>query len=649
MTMHKPTIKLDRLYVSRNGQPAYDETFHDGINIIRGHNGSGKSTIAEFIRYALGGTINIWKQEAGLCDFVIAQVSFNGIPVSLKREVSDQKSRPMSIYWGPFDEAITNVAGWELYPYSRSNEKQSFSQRIFNFLELPEIRGEFGENITLHQLSRLFYVDQRTSFAEIFVDDGNFDSHDKRGAVADYMCGIFIDDLYNSKLTKRELDDEWTKLRAERSGITRILAGSNIATAKEAFDAEIKNTNDLLAVRKGELEELMSQKWDKSKIEDAVKGEIKGLEKDILGLRGAQRKQKERMERLEYEIADSENFIIHLNESHEALGQSIAVSEYIGVAKFEHCPSCFTEVGQSKAEDKCSLCGKDINVQKISARNQRLKSELKFQIQESQSLQKERETELETLKSNYRSESMKLTNLEKRYAAIRVDLVSGAERAIGKINQDIGYLERKSEELNGQLKLAERIGFLDNRMAEIQAEIEKINSKLESYERRQQKTRSQIVTAISDYTVELLHKDLAREDTFKNAQSVHFDFREGKIFTVVDKFSDNRPREFSASSMVYLKNSFHLAMHLASLDLNFMRYPRFTLFDDIEDKGMEPERSQNFQRQLVEKIKQQTVSNQVIFTTSMIAPELDNSVYTVGEFYTETNKTLKGFASTTGA
>ena len=55
---------------------------------------------------------------------------------------------------------------------------------------------------------------------------------------------------------------------------------------------------------------------------------------------------------------------------------------------------------------------------------------------------------------------------------------------------------------------------------------------------------------------------------------------------------------------------------------------------------MELERSQNFQKALVDLSNQFKVEHQMIFTTSMINPTLNNTVYCVGEFYDETNKTL---------
>lgn len=47
---------VNRLYVlTTDGKVAYDEPFHHGVNIIRGANSSGKSTITHLLFYGLGG------------------------------------------------------------------------------------------------------------------------------------------------------------------------------------------------------------------------------------------------------------------------------------------------------------------------------------------------------------------------------------------------------------------------------------------------------------------------------------------------------------------------------------------------------------------------------------------------------------------
>ena len=71
------------------------------------------------------------------------------------------------------------------------------------------------------------------------------------------------------------------------------------------------------------------------------------------------------------------------------------------------------------------------------------------------------------------------------------------------------------------------------------------------------------------------------------------------------------------------------------------RYPRFLLLDNIEDKGMNEQRSQNFQRLIAAISENLETEHQIIFTTSMVDPRLDESDMTVGERYSFRNKTLK--------
>lgn len=73
---------------TNDGQIAYDENYHRGVNIIRGNNSSGKSTITHFIFYVLGGAFNDWVKEAKQCSSVIAEVELNGATLTLKREIN---------------------------------------------------------------------------------------------------------------------------------------------------------------------------------------------------------------------------------------------------------------------------------------------------------------------------------------------------------------------------------------------------------------------------------------------------------------------------------------------------------------------------------------------------------------------------------
>jgi hypothetical protein len=69
-------------------------------------------------------------------------------------------------------------------------------------------------------------------------------------------------------------------------------------------------------------------------------------------------------------------------------------------------------------------------------------------------------------------------------------------------------------------------------------------------------------------------------------------------------------------------------------------HPRFALFDNIEDKGMEMARSHNFQEIIVRMSEAATLSHQIIVTTSMPNPSLNQEALVVGPHYTHDVRTL---------
>ena len=109
MTQLKPSLSLSRLVVSRHGSIVYDQKFHPGVNIIRGTNSHGKSTIADLIFFALGGDMTKWKQEAITCDFVFAEIRANDAILTLKREIRVERMQSLHIFFGDYESATKSA------------------------------------------------------------------------------------------------------------------------------------------------------------------------------------------------------------------------------------------------------------------------------------------------------------------------------------------------------------------------------------------------------------------------------------------------------------------------------------------------------------------------------------------------------------
>ena len=138
---------------------------------------------------------------------------------------------------------------------------------------------------------------------------------------------------------------------------------------------------------------------------------------------------------------------------------------------------------------------------------------------------------------------------------------------------------------------------------------------------------------ISTLAVKLLSQDLPRQDEFAKPKAVTLNFRD-------DAISVDGSLNFAASSNVILKNTAILALFsAATLDDGFY-HPRFLLMDNVEDKGMEEIRSHNFQSLILQTSRMALYDHQIIFTTSMMNPDLDLEQFVVGPRYTHENKTL---------
>ena len=97
---------------------------------------------------------------------------------------------------------------------------------------------------------------------------------------------------------------------------------------------------------------------------------------------------------------------------------------------------------------------------------------------------------------------------------------------------------------------------------------------------------------------------------------------------------------FAESSNVFLKNATIFALFLAAMKDDTFYHPRFLLFDNIEDKGMQEERCHLFQKLIVEYATAFEAPFQIIFTTSMMNPALELQDYVVGPAYTHENRSL---------
>ncbi len=634
MTIFHPNLRVDRLVVFGRGERVFDERFHSGLNIIRGENSSGKSTIMDFLFYGLGGDLFDWREIAQNCESIFLQASVNEKAITLSRDIVAQPVRPMRIYIGAMEDALGSAAdGWEVFPYSRGS-KDSFSQVLFRFLGLPEVQtGESQSKITMNQILRLLYADQISPIDRIFRLQ-QFDDAVTRQTVGDLLCGAFSDKFYRAVIRSSEASKELAEVVTKiRSTIAAHSRGRTPLT-REWLEAETVTINKALSAKNDEIERLENDIFhaqfdDRLTLNDQEETykRIVQLQAEIASIEGD-------LNTKSLEQADSAQFISAIDGRLFQLQNSYAVIEEFDRLDFQFCPSCLEPVEAHGVEGACTLCKEPFDKSRTRSRSLKLINEFSRQREQSLELQNMRDVEIRELRSKLASVKELWAQANRHYSVSVKTPTTEIRANLRRLNREAGYLIKQLEELAGKSEVISQIEQLSTDRETLQQELDLLKAVIEHENTRTRERVSAARQKIEAITIEFLKADLSRQSTFDNAKSVDFEFDGNRIAVNGDSF-------FSASSMVYLKNSFLAAFLYAAANDPLFSHPRILIMDTVEDKGMEPGRSKNFQKLLRDMSDMAKSEHQIIIATSMIAEELNEPKYTVGEYYTHTNRTLK--------
>lgn len=640
--MHN-TLFLQRLrIVTESGDVAYDELFHRGVNIIRGQNSSGKSTIVRFIFFVLGGYYTDFVPQAMKCRYVMAEVCINGTVITIQRFMEKREDgkvngyTPMFVYYGPMEEAIEhrNRFEWQKYPYVTTDKTCSFSNVLFDMLNYPPIKAE--SNITMHQILRLIYLDQESPVNSLFFYE-QFDKELYREMVANLLLGLYDQKYSDSKQELRDTVKAIAETNVSIKNVGEFLQDARCKSSDfvrgmiDRLNEEIAGiTNQIQELRKPDVVDNPQGLDMKQKLEyQRILEEITKLRKDSNSLEAE-------VKHLENEIEDSEYFIETLKRRKEAIDRSIVTRDYFDSIHLDFCPECLTPISHHVEEGHCPLCKSPIDNTKGKSQAMRIRLELEFQIRESLSLKEENEQLLEEKKAQLRRMKRQLTATQKHYDYAVGNVRSTQQERIDKLLQDKGFKEGEILQYQTMLEQAEKYEQLLAELDRLKSREAQLERYIAATEKRIRIERRTIDKAVSECGVYLLRHDLGRQEDFMKAQEFVIDYNQNMAY-----ISDQR-NKLSASSAFYLKMVARFALLFASLKVDSMMYPRLLFSDNMEDKGLTEDRVVNFQRTVVNLLSEVPQDDfQLIFATSMIAPELDDKRYTVGDEYTVSHKSLK--------
>ncbi len=627
----KPSIIINNILAKKDDREVYFQQFHSGINVLYGANGGGKTSIIQLLVYVLGYDVTQWVEEVLECDVAYAEVELNGQVLTLRRIIKDKAQQPLFISYDNLKNSLEKtIDSWLEFPYKISRTKESFSQRIFNILDIPENRLDDNVNMTLHQILRFVYKKQSDS-AKYILNHEEWDSALKREAIQDYLLGFYDNELYDARINLKSYQKDLEKLDTEIKSIKTILVNSDIDVQNISLDEFINNVKTenkeiLVEIKEVQKNEIANYELQNKDISELSSQNIK-LKKELKDLR-------EKIFNKHIEIEDNNMFIKELEDKINSINDSIKLKKIASsLIEFDICPSCFSKVTTTD-NNSCSLCHTENPSRAIEANLLKMKNELEIQLEESNIINANKIQSVKKMKETLERNELLLENNTNKLNVLFNSIDITKEKKLYELFNKIGANEEKIETFKKLEKLSEKINEITVERNKTQGLISNCEDTIDSRESIVRTRKNKASHSIKKYMKLLLKEDIAEKDDFSNITNIQFDLSMNDI-------SINSKKVFSESSMFLINNMLHFAILLSSFEHEFMRVPKLLILDGIENGGMSEERSKNFQniiKKHAEKLKSQY---QIFITTRSISEELNSSKYMLGDKLTETNKSLK--------
>lgn len=612
----------------------------DGINIIEGENGSGKSTFSNLLSYSLGNYVKefdynkkndkVHKEIVGdTNNYVLTTIYIDNRMYTLKRIFRDNK-----IFISDNDET-------EVLHINRSaTVKYIFSDWLLEKLKIPVIeyyQGSKNFKLNFSDLFRLMYYDQKTEPEKIYKDariSGNFisDSEFIRKVIFQILMGHEFSEYYKKIGELNEKKREKESLSGKAVGFSEI--------AKEF------GYKDLTEVNINHLHDLMHTKKLQSDRLEVYENELLSKRKHSINLIDTGKRYKNELLNIELDIEKNNHMINRLYREMKnirilkksvmlevtQLQKIIITHEELNLFSPNTCPYCQNEV--HRKEGHC-ICGHEINESEYE--------KFFYTTNEYLAILKSKNKSLETLDLALEScneELLKLQNIVEKSMEKKKDLKKlidlSIEDSIEETNMAaINDLQKKKYDIKVEInnieqyaavktkyeKLINQINLIDNYISKSQSVIKHLERSANKEMDIQVQNFSEIY---NDFLVDI-------KDDINKAQINSENY--------MPKINDGEYREASIDVTVKLMY-FVTLLKIAIENIN-VPYPRFLLIDTPESKGIDPKNLNQALSKFLELEKIEGTKFQVILTSGKDKYPKVMQKYKKGRSLTTDQKLLK--------
>ncbi len=432
-------LNIMRLRVT--GKKTCDYKLRPGVNIFKGSNSTGKTTLIWFFDFVFGSKskpfIPIIEKN---CEYVYVDMKISGNYYTIKRDIETKDT--IYVYDGIYD-SIDELEKQtpKKYGWIKSKEKENITTFFFENLGIQPgkvpISSSRVAKFSWRNLISLIYVPQN-QWVGIQVKD-RFQPLMKK-SVFEIIFGI-MDEIIKQKEEKiRDTQKEHENYKIQQKVIQEFLDKNERELGSDEHVKKLEKMINEYEEKKSELHRTLKYKTESNTlIEEKKETESLFLEKErTISLL------KEKLDELE--MLDSEN---KLNlEKNRFLLKAKKIFSELPVTK---CPKCLNEVTR-KNEDKCYVCGQNYRTEEEKDYAQNLFLLMDDQKELLQIIQNVK-NDISVIDAEKKKVEINLSKLTSRIDEINKEIISPVMKEIEGINS-------KLNQLNKQLGEAEKIHSL---------------------------------------------------------------------------------------------------------------------------------------------------------------------------------------------
>lgn len=485
MSINSPSLVITEIRVSHKvkGLALPATKFSRGLNVIRGENSTGRTTLLKLFEFGLGANLEIrhFIPEIKQCEKLVLEVELNEIPYTIDRKFHG--AQELTVYQGRIDDIFRPKT------VMTRGEMSDFLLRRLGIPLVNVVDESTGREkaITFSNIYDSLHIDQTKGFSEI---QANL-TEKERVIVFKLLTGISAPDSYELLVKEDELSKRRTAKENEIEYLNRFLGDETLLEPQE-ITARLEQIDERAEQIESQLSAIQQHIQAQSSYANPLRDDILTLENTLAS------------QKREFYFATQTLKAYHELENQLAEDLDKAARVRVSVHQmssfeFEQCPRCLQSITDTmkmrELEAICSVCGRPLveHTDDIGELNT-YEEQIESQLEELSELQQRYEVTIQQLQENLTELETELNHRRETLDDMIAELVSPAIENIAILNRTLTVLNNDKHQLHTQLKWHSQIQKMQDALQEIQQKLADVRKRKADFAEQEKDAESKLLS-----------------------------------------------------------------------------------------------------------------------------------------------------------